>query len=103
METKEVILSLSADQKKVNYKPREESTIKSFFSTARSYPIRSVPGFLYGGNTSTFKKHNKAVLNLIKQLNSSKVNKTDRLNSLERTHSLRVRSKDQKVGGKSSS
>ena len=103
METKEVILSLSADTKKVIYKLREENTIKSFFSTNRSYPIRSCPSFLYGGNTSTFKKHNKAVLKLIKQVNCSKVNNSDRLNSVERTHTLRVRSKDKKIGGKSSS
>ena len=66
MGTKEVILSLSADEKSIIYKSKIK-TIKSYFSSARSYPIEKIASFLYGGATATFKKHNKAVLRLIQK------------------------------------
>ena len=64
MGTKNVILSLSADEKSIQYK-HADTSVMSYFSMTRSYPIAKVASFLYGGTTATFKKHNKAVLQLL--------------------------------------
>lgn len=58
MGTKEVILSISEDEKSLIYKPFDKS-ITSFLTQKRAYPFDKIASFLYGGTTSTFKKHNR--------------------------------------------
>ena len=59
MGTKEVILSISEDEKSLTYKPFDKSITSSFLNQKRAYPFDKIASFLYGGTTSTFKKHNR--------------------------------------------
>lgn len=88
MGTKKVVLSLSADERYLVYRTTDKS-IKSFFSKAKSYPIEKIASFVYGGMTSTFKKHNKRVLKLFQDKNKHKINSSNR--STEKSHSLPIR------------
>lgn len=89
MGMKRVILSLSSDEKSLVYKSAGSSA-KCLFNKSKSYPVKKIANFLYGGSSSTFKKHNKQVLKLLSEHNSIKQNSSER--ELDKSHSLRIKS-----------
>ena len=57
MSQQRVIVYLSSDETSLCYINRDEGLKNRFFSKPRTMQIARIPSLLYGGLTSTFKKH----------------------------------------------
>ena len=64
MKSKDVVVYLSENEQYLIYKPAQSSLL-GCLKRRRTLPIKDIPNLLYGGVTSTFKKHSKANLDLI--------------------------------------
>lgn len=67
MKKKKIILKLSDDEKWLEYEPVDK-TFKDFFKSKPKVCISSLKNFLYGGVTSTFKRHQETNLKSISEL-----------------------------------
>ena len=80
---------LSDDEQYLCYQHLEKS-VRRPFNLVRKLPVTEIPNILYGGISSTFKKHNRRNL---KQMEYYKLGRqhTQTSRSLNRNYSLRVR------------